>query len=268
MLRHLIAGLAGWAVLWPVHLYAFSADEIVKKEEAAFIYPADSFKARVMMKLISKGGQERVRDLTMIRKNYGETGGEQKYFIYFSQPYDVKDMTFMIYKYPERDDDRWLFVPAIDLVKRIASNDKFSSFVGSDFTYEDVSGRKPEEDTHTLVKEEELNGRNYFVVESVPRERSEYVKKVSWIDTQNFLPFKEEFYDKQNELYRQFEAQEIKGIDGIPTIVKRVMRNVKTGHRTEVTFQSVEYNLGIGDDLFSERYLRRPPLQWTEQGSK
>ena len=60
----------------------------------------------------------------MLRKNYGEAGGEQKFFMYFVQPADVKDMTFMVYKYPARDDDRWLFVPAINMVRRIAAQDK------------------------------------------------------------------------------------------------------------------------------------------------
>lgn len=246
-------------------------EEIVRAGYAHFYYAGNDMKARILMKLIDKGGQERIRDLTMLRKNYAEGGessyaeaseGRQKYFIYFHQPSDVRDTTFMVYKYPDKDDDRWLFIPAIDLVKRIAANDKFSSFVGSDFTYEDISGRKPEEDTHALLKEEEVNGRNCFVIESTPRGRSEYTKKISWIDKQNFLPLKEEFYDKQDELYRQFEAQEIKDINGIPAIVKRVMKNVKTGHRTEVTFQDIAYNLGIEDDIFSERYLRKAPPQW------
>lgn len=255
---------------------SFSSDdltpeEIVRACYSHFYYAGNDMKARILMKLIDKGGQERIRDLTMLRKNYAEGGessyteaseGRQKYFIYFHQPSDVKDTTFMVYKYPDRNDDRWLFIPAIDLVKRIAANDKFSSFVGSDFTYEDISGRKPEEDTHTLLRKEESNGRASFVIASIPKAAAEYTKRISWVDATNFLPLKEEFYDKQDELYRQFEAQDIKDVNGIPTITKRVMKNVKTGHRTEVTFQEIEYNLGLGDDTFSERYLRRPPLQW------
>ena len=238
-----------------------SANDIISKSRFAFYYAGDDGKARVIMELINKDGQKRLRELTILRKDY-EEGGNQKYFMYFHKPVDVKDTTFMVYKYPDKDDDRWLFLPAINLVKRIAANDKYSSFVGSDFTYEDVSGRKPEEDTHTLLRKEKLGEKNCFVIESIPKGSSEYTKRISWIDEINFLPLKEEFYDKQNELYRQFEAVEIKDIDGIMTITKRLMRNVKTGHRTEVTFQSVEYNVGIGDDIFSERYLRRPPLEW------
>ena len=238
-----------------------SAEEIITRERLAFYYAGDDMRTKVLMELINKNGQKRIRELTMLRKNYKE-GGNQKYFMYFYKPTDVKDTTFMVYKYPDKDDDRWLFIPSINLVKRIAANDKYSSFVGSDFTYEDVSGRKPDEDSHTLLRKEQLSGKNCFVVESIPKEPLEYTKRLSWIDESNFLPLREEFYDKQGELYRQFEAFEIKDISGIPTATKRVMKNVKTGHRTEVAFQNIEYNLGISDDIFSERYLRRPPAEW------
>ena len=242
-------------------LAELSAKEIIAKSRLAFYYAGDDMRAKVLMQLINKDGQKRERLLTMIRKDY-EEGGSQKYFIYFHKPADVKDTTFMVYKYPDKDDDRWLFIPAISLVQRIAANDKYSSFVGSDFTYEDVSGRKPEEDNHTLLRKEEINGKSCFVIESIPLRTSEYTKRISWIDDVNFLPLKEEFYDKQNELYREFQALEIKDINGIPAVTKRTMKNIKTGHRTDVTFQEIEYNLGIGDDIFSERYLKRPPQEW------
>src|SRR3990167_5938006 len=248
-----------------------SAYDIITQSRLSFFYAWDDMKAKVLMELINKNGQKRIRELTMLRKDYAEGGnpsfaeaaeGRQKYFMYFHQPADVKDTTFMVYKYPDKDDDRWLFIPAINLVKRIDANDKYSSFVGSDFTYEDVSGRKPDEDRHTLLRKEKLGEKSCFVIESIPKEPSAYIKRISWIDETNFLPLREEFYDRQNELYRQFEAVEIKDVNGFPTITKRLMRNIKTGHRTEVTFQEVEYNLGLQDDTFSERYLRKPPLEW------
>jgi hypothetical protein len=242
-------------------LTELTAEEVIAKSRLVFFYSGDDMKAKVSMELVNKDGKKRIRELTMLRKDYAE-GGDQKYFMYFHKPADVKDTTFMVYKYPNKDDDRWLFIPAINLVKRIAANDKYASFVGSDFTYEDVSGRKPEEDNHALLRKENLGEKSCFVIESIPKESSEYTKRISWVDETSFLPLKEEFYDKQNELYRQFEAQEIKDINGILTVTKRVMRNIKTGHHTEAVFQEVEYDLGIEDDIFSERYLRRPPLEW------
>jgi len=252
-------------MLLPVEALAISPEEVMKKSQAAFLYQGKDFKARVVMKLISRGGQERVRELTMLRKNYGEAGGNQRYFIYFFQPADVKDMTFMVYKYPARDDDRWLFVPAINMVRRIAAQDKRSSFVGSDFTYEDVSGRDIEEDNHTIIKEERLGNRDCYVIKSTPKAGDmDYTYRLSWIDKENFLPLKEEYYDRKGELYKVFTADEIKDIKGFPTVTKRTMKNLQSGHRTEVTFTKADYNIGIEDSLFSERFLKQPPRKWIE----
>ena len=247
------------------HADALSAEEVVKKSQESFFYQAKDFKARIMMKLISKGGQERIRELTMLRKNDGASGGEQKYFMYFYQPADVKDMTFMVYKFPAKDDDRWLFVPAINMVRRIAAQDKSSSFVGSDFTYEDVSGRDIEDDNHTMTKEEKLDTKECFVIKSSPKAQDvDYSYKLSWIDKGSFLPLKEEYYDKKGELYRVFSADEIKDVKGFSTITKRSMKNLLSGHRTEVTYVKADYNIGIEDNLFSERFLKQPPKKWIE----
>jgi hypothetical protein len=253
------------ALLLPLEVFATTADEIMKKSQAAFLYPGKDFKARVMMKLVSKGGQERVREMTMLRKNFGETGGDQKYFIYFFQPADVKDMTFMVYKYPNKDDDRWLFVPAISMVRRIAAQDTRSSFVGSDFTYEDVSGRDIGDDTHAIIKEEKIGTRDCFVVKSTPKTADvDYSYKLSWIDKANFLPIKEEYYDKRGDLYKTFTADEIKDVKGLPTITKRTMKNLQSGHSTEVAYIKVDYNINIEDSLFTERFLKQPPKKWIE----
>lgn len=263
-------GLIVLLMFLPFQASAMTAEEVMKKSQAAFLYPGHDFKARVVMKLVSKEGKERIREMTMLRKNYGEIGGNQKYFIYFFQPADVRNMTFMVYKYPAKDDDRWLFVPAIDLVRRIAASDARSSFVGSDFTYEDVSGRDIPADTHTLLREEKLGDKDCSIVESVPKEPVDYIKRISWIDKTTFLPLKEEYYDVQNQLVRVFTADKIEDVAGaegkerktFPTVTKRTMKNLKTGHRTEVTFISVSYNIGLQDDIFTERYLRKPPERW------
>ena len=252
-------------MLLPIEALAISAEDVVKKSQAAFHYQGKDFKARVVMKLISKGGAERVRELTMLRKNYGESGGDQKFFMYFFQPADVKDMTFMVYKYPAKDDDRWLFVPAINMVRRIAAQDKTSSFVGSDFTYEDVSGRDIEDDTHTIIKEEKLGENDCYVIKSAPKRGDvDYSYKLSWIDKIHFLPIKEEYYDRKGELYKVFTADEIKDVKGFPTITKRQMKNLQSGHTTEVAYIKSDYNIGIEDSLFSERFLKQPLKKWIE----
>jgi hypothetical protein len=262
MKRYLILFVA---LLLPLEVFAITADEVMKKSQAAFLYQGKDFKARVMMKLVSRGGQERVREMTMLRKNFGEAGGDQKYFIYFFQPADVKDMTFMVYKYPKKDDDRWLFVPAINMVRRIAAQDKRSSFVGSDFTYEDISGRDIEDDTHALIKEEKLGAKDCYVIKSTPKAADvDYSYKLSWIDKTTLLPLKEEYSDGKAEQYRIFSADEIKDVKGFPTITKRTMKNLQSGHSTQVTYIKTDYNIGVEDSLFTERFLKQPPRKWIE----
>lgn len=243
-----------------------TATRIVEKSLLAFYYQGDDMKARILMELIDREGRTRKRVMTMLRRDIS-AGGDQKYFIYFHEPGDVRRMTFMVWKYPEREDDRWIFIPAVDLIRRIAVDDKRSSFVGSDFTYEDISGRDVDSETHTIVGEERLGDRGTYVIKSVPKEAVGYTKRISWIDRENFLPLKEEYHDVQEELFRVFTAESIEDIkagDGksYPTVMKRTMKNVKTGHRTEVTYNSISYDLGLDDKDFTERRMRRPPRKW------
>jgi hypothetical protein len=242
---------------------------IIENSQLAFYYQGHDMKADVIMELIAKGGGKRTRVMTMLR--FDETkGANQKYFIYFHEPSDVRRMTFMVWKYPTEEDDRWIFVPAVDLIRRIAADDKRSSFVGSDFTYEDVSGRDVAADTHTLIGSERLDDRDCYVIQSVPHEPIEYTRRLSWIDQSTFLPLKEEYYDAQNELYRVFTADKIEEIkvgddtaaNVFPTVTRRTMKNLKTEHRTEAVYKSVTYNLGLKDKDFSERNMRRPPRSW------
>lgn len=253
------------AALLPLPALAITGEEVMKKSQAAFLYPGKDFKARVTMKLIAKDGGERVRELVMLRKNFGAAGGEQKYFMVFFKPADVKDMSFMTYKYPAKDDDRWMFIPAVSMVKRIAAQDKRSSFVGSDFTYEDVSGRDIEDDTHVIEREEKLGGRDCYVVRSTPKVAdADFGYKLTWVDKANFLPLKEDQFDRKNAAYKNFSADEVVVIKGNPTVTRRTMKNQQTGHRTEATYANTDYEVGIDDSLFSERFLRQPPRKWLE----
>ncbi len=149
-------------------------------------------------------------------------------------------------------------------MRRITANDKRSSFVGSDFSYEDVSGREVEEDTHTLLREEMLDGRPVYVVRSVPNDPDsvDFSHKIAWIDTEQFVLRREEYYDKRDELHKVFTADEVQPVQDFWTSVKRTMKNVQNGHRTEVTLLAVDYNVGLEDSLFSERFMRNPPARW------
>lgn len=238
-----------------------SANEIVARSLETFYYTGEDQRTRVSMRLINPQGKKRRREMTLLRKNLG-SDGEQRYYIYFHAPADVKGTAFMVWKYPTREDDRWIFIPAIKLVRRIAADDKRSSFVGSDFTHEDVSGREVDDETHSLLGEGTLDGRPVYRIESRPKAKADYARRLSWIDRQRNLPLKEEYYDARGELMRTFTADEVREVDGHWTVTRRSMRDARSGHRTEVVYREVGYGVGLAEGLFSERYLRRPPRQW------
>ncbi len=261
--------VSGVALSQSADTASIDAGEIMAHSQRAYYFAGDDAKGMLTMDLIDRKGNTRQRVLTMLRRNH-ENSEEQKYFMYFHEPSDVRRLTFMIWKYRERDDDRWIYVPAVDLIRRIAAEDKYSSFVGSDFSYEDISGRDLSEDTHSLLDDETLDDRNVFVIESIPLAPAAFTRRVSWIDKEHFLPLKIEYYDAQDQLQRIFTANVIEDIAAgegddrrvHPTAMKRTMENVRTGHRTEVTVTSVNYGVGLSDDDFSERHMRRPPREW------
>ncbi len=210
------------------------------------------------MTLEDKRGKTRGRKFVMIRKDY-EDGGEQKYYTYFLEPNDVRKTSFMVWKDPVADDSRWIYIPAVDLVKRISSKDKGSSFVGSDFSYEDVSGRHWSDDDHVLAGEEELDGNMCWRIESTPKEDDTFSKKITWVDQANRFALKEEYYDRKDRLERVFRAEKIEEVDGLMTVTVRSMTNVRKNHKTTVEFGDIEYDRGYDDDIFSERKLKSPP---------
>ncbi len=247
-------------LIFPSMAMALTADEIIEKSNIAYYYAADDGKATAKMYIKDARGRERYREMTILRKDIKD-GGEQKYYVFFHEPADVSKMVFMVWKQIEGDDDRWLYLPAIDLVKRIATSDKRSSFAGGVFTYEDVSGRRTSDDTHTLIKEEKLNGKDAYVIKNVPKDADvvEFDYYISWIDKSTYLPIKGEYYNKKGKLFRTIEVEKTTVIDGYPTSIKGVGKNLETGLTTTIEFVDVKYNVGIKAKVFKERSLRKPP---------
>lgn len=236
-----------------------SVDEIVTKANSVAYYAGDDGVADVTMTITDAQGRERVREFRILRYDVADQG-EQKFYVYFHKPADVSKMTYMVWKRPGEDDDRWLYLPALDLVKRIAASDKRSSFVGSHFVYEDVSGRNIDDDEHTLTETDDT----FYKLKNVPKDPKglEFAYYFIWIDKESFLPMKAEYYDDQGTLIRTITALETADIQGHPTVLKSEVKDLQRNGRTLMEFSGVRYDVGLKDDIFAERYLRRAPVQW------
>ena len=234
-----------------------SVEEIVAKANNASYYPGKDGRAEVKMTITDKNGSTRNREFTILRLNL--PGENQKFYVYFNAPADVYKMAYLVWKNIGKGDDRWLWLPALNLKKRIAPGDKRTSFVGSDFLYEDVSGRGVHEDQHKLVEETA----EHYLIESRPKKADEveFSRFRVWIDKQSFLPKKAEYYDRSDELYRVVEALKIEIIQGYPTVTIAEARDLKSGNSSRNEFSKVEYDLGLKERIFTERFLRRPPRE-------
>ena len=251
----LALGIAVAAPLWAQDA-APTVDEIVKKTNAVSYYQGTDGRARVKMTIKDKQGNTREREFTILRKNTDDKNEEQKFFVYFHRPADVRQMVFMVWKHVGKDDDRWMYLPALDVVRQIAASDERTSFVGSTFFYEDVSGRGLDEDTHELVE----TTADYYVLKNTPKNPSavEFDSYTMYIHKGTFIPVKVEF-EKGGNVYRVAEALKVEDIQGFKTVTQSRMTDKNAGTETTLDYVKVEYNTGLQDDLFTERFMRKPP---------
>ncbi len=235
-----------------------TADEIINKSNLTAYYGGDDGKATVSMTITDGQGRKRTRQFVILRKDK-EDGADQFFYVYFKKPSDVRKMVFMVHKHVDKDDDRWLYLPALDLVKRIAASDKRTSFVGSNFFYEDVSGRGVAEDKHELIETTD----KHYVIKNTPNtpDEVEFSSYTVWIDKTTFMPLKAEYLDKNDMKFRVVEALEVKEIDGHPTVIKSRVQDLDTGGETVSEFGAIKYDIGLKDNIFTERYLRKAPRE-------
>lgn len=209
------------------------------------------------MTLINSRGNERVREIKQYSKDFGK---EEKSIMFFLSPADVRNTSFMNWSYDEegRDDDQWIYLPALKKVKRISSDSKSDYFMGSDFTYDDLGDRHPSEDTHKLLREEKHNGEECYVVESIPKEKEYmYSKTVTWVVKDKWIGMKKEFYDEDSKHLKTLEVNKYEKIDGYWVILHSEMHNVQKDHRTIMNLKNVQINIDIDDGMFTERIMKR-----------
>ena len=235
----LIAGPAG-AVLAATDTTDTSAADladvqaIINRANYRAYYQGKDGRAQVTMTLRDAQGRERERKLTILRRDLTDSDAQddqayrsgQLFYIYFSRP----------------------------------ATDKRTSFAGSDFVYEDVSGRALEEDRHELINTTD----SYYQLRSTPKtpEAVDFAYFETFVHKQTFLPVQAIYYDAKGQPLRTIRTLEVKNIQGFPTVVRAEALNQQTGSSTVMSYDSVSYNLGLPADIFTERYLRRAPREY------
>jgi hypothetical protein len=221
-------------------------------------------KADSTMELVAAGGSRRERRSTIVLK-LQPNGVDSKLLVRFSSPSDIKGTAFLQIEHIDGDDDQWIYLPALKRSRRLVANNKKDSFVGSDFSYGDVSLPKVDLYRHTLLRSEPWDQQDCYVVESVPiddavKSNSGYSRKLSWIRKDNFVEARVEYHDLSNRHLKTQVTSNHKQVQTDPVrsfALHREMVNHQTGHKTILRFDGVDPSVATPDELFSTRHLER-----------
>ena len=214
--------------------------------------------------LTSRSGVTRTQQTVNFRKFYG---ADKKSILFYTDPTNVRGTGFLTFDYAdaERDDDRWLYLPALRKVRRISASDRGDYFLGTDFSYEDIN----QEQKVTLADysfeakgAETVDGVETLVVEGTPASDEianelGYSRVVWRVDPEIWMSRKGDYYDVAGNHLKTITLVRVEEIDGIITAMENFVENHKTGHSTRITFTKVDYEAPIDDNLFTQARLRR-----------
>ncbi|HYN07153.1 MAG TPA: outer membrane lipoprotein-sorting protein [Vicinamibacterales bacterium] len=208
--------------------------------------------------------RERVLTLLSMRGGAGRPVPGDRTLIRFAYPSDIKGTAFLVWESPSGDDERFLYLPSLGRVRRIAGSEAQESFVGSDFTYEDIGGREFEEYTYTMLSEAETwkatDGSTHPAYRLESRRRSvnaRFPRVVSIVRKDNFVVVHAEIFDRRNEKQKTFDVLRLEKTDGYWTALEMRMVDARERTRTDLVIEKVEYDVGLKPDDFSRRELER-----------
>jgi outer membrane lipoprotein-sorting protein len=233
-------GAQGWA-----DENQLTASQILEKMDDVINAPKDQ-ELKVKLVLIDKNGREQVREMSMLQK------GNNQRMVKFLSPAAQKGIAFLSLP----DDSMYLYLPAFNKVRRIASHVKNNKFAGTDFTYEDMEAKRfSDKYNPELVKEED----KYYVLQLAPKEgiQTDNLKLLMWLRKDNFYPTKIEFFDKGDNLYKIMTREKIEKVDGYWISRESEIEDLRAKHKTKMIIIDITFDSGLSDDRFTKRYLAR-----------
>lgn len=239
-----------------------NADEVIAQVNARD--EGEWVSRRLKMELIDRRGKVRERDTEGYRRYFG---AEKRTILFYNAPSSVKGTGFLTYDYPEadRDDDQWLYLPALRKVRRISASDRGDYFLGTDLTYEDIKkeGKVEAEDyVFRTTGREMVDGHDTIVIEGIPKD-GETAKelgygRVVWrVDPAIWMSRKAEMWDINGNPLKVLFNEDIRDVSGIWTVHRIRVENFKTGHKTTFTFSDVDYVDEVSEAMLEQRTLKR-----------
>ncbi len=215
------------------------------------------------MRLFDRHG--RVRQRALVVTSLRESGNRgDRVLVRFSSPNDIKGTGLLVWEHPSAEDERFLYLPSLGRVRRIAGSEKQESFVGSDLSYEDIGGRTIADYTYAFVQRDASwtgpDGKTYpaWQLESTSVDRqSPYPRTVSLVRKDNFIVVAADIFNRRKEREKRYDVRRLEQIEGVWTATEVLMSNDLQHTRTELTVSQAHYNVGLTDADFSRRALEQ-----------
>jgi len=217
---------------------------------------ADTVSTRSKMIITAKNGTVTERTIDQYSKK--DSRGNNRAVIVFQDPASVKGTRFLTMENPGKDNDQWIFLPSLGKVRRIAASEGSGSFMGTDFSYDDIAStdRKADLDNHRILREEKYKDKDCYVIESAPGDGNyQYSKMIQWIDKGNFVTHKVELYDKKGAQVKLLEILELREIQGRLAIMVTKMTTLAAGTSTSLNVGILKYDDPIPEGVFTTNYL-------------
>ena len=224
----------------------------------------DGSEAVSTMTIIDGKGRQRVREIAQVSKLFNN-GNTEKKLVRFLAPADVKGTGLLTFDYEVKDDDIWLYMPALRKTRRIISSEKSKSFMGSEFSYADMTPPTLDDFTFNLLGEEEIEGTLCWNIEMIPvdediADENGFSKRISWIGKDNFVLRKAVYYDLDGELHKELHILEFKELDAEKKKYRPLhleMINLQNERKSVLRINQIVYNPDVKDEYFTTRYLER-----------
>jgi hypothetical protein len=255
----MILSILGFTLL---NLASPDGREIIQKSRD--VSKLEGMEAISTLRIYDAKGRERVRQTSMASKLF-ENGATEKRIIRFLSPAEIKGTGMLIYDYDERNDDMWIYMPALRKTRRIISNEKSKSFMGSEFSNADMSAPSLEDFDYTITGSEVIEGTDCWIVEMIPvneeiMNKVGYDRQLAWIGKQDFVFRKAEYYDEDDDLFKQMISSGVRQIDpsGKKYMATRMeMNNMQNGRKSVMTIDKIQYNPNVKEEYFTLGYLER-----------
>jgi outer membrane lipoprotein-sorting protein len=220
-----------------------TAAQVLDKVDEAINAPMDQ-SYTVHLVLTDRDGSQKTREMMMLQK------GRDKRLVRFTAPADQRGIAFLSLP----GDLQYLYLPAFNKVRRIATSVKNTNFAGTDFTYDDLEAAKWSDKWNAVIKSRD-EGTTVLELTPKPGRTSDYSKQIVTVQSNSFYAVRVEYYDKSGTLAKVLLRGDLKQVQGYWVAMTTSMEDLKKQHKSEMLVSDLKLDSGIGEDKFTERYL-------------